>query len=158
MKLHFGVIEQPYQDPNIARTYHAAMKKALGEGYGPVETTGDVAELLEAKYHPMEHFFQIHGQHVADAMADAMAGSLESVLMGAPKTHDPFGTAMSRTEERFKAMLSNKELETLGYPGVPTKAALQGRSKRHKRSKGPPRPSFIDSGLYQASFKAWVGE
>jgi hypothetical protein len=136
VKLHLGVAEIPYEDG---------------------KTTGDVAEYLENKYHPMEIFWQLHGQEVADDMAGGLAGSLESLMMGAPPTHDPFGTAMSRTEERFKSMISSGELERLGYPGLPTEAAKKRRSLRFKaKKKSGPRPSLVDTGLYQASFKSWV--
>jgi len=47
-------------------------------------------------------------------------------------------------------------METLGYPGVPTRAALMGVNSRLKKRRGKRRPSFRDTGLYQASFMAWV--
>jgi hypothetical protein len=62
-------------------------------------------------------------------------------------------------EERFKDFLSLQEMDKLGVPGVPTEAAKKGKSSRFKRRRskgGAPRPSFIDTGLYQSSFKAWV--
>ena len=34
--------------------------------------------------------------------------------------------------------------------------ALDGISRRFKNKKGPPRPSFIDTGTYQAAMRAWV--
>lgn len=135
MKLHLGVADVPYDDG---------------------KTTGDVAGYLENRYHPYEHFWQLHGQEVADDMADGLAGSLESILMGAPSTHDPFATAMSKTEKRFKDMISTGELERLGYPGLPTEAAKKGRSLRKKSKRGERRVSLRDTGLYMASFKSWI--
>ncbi|EJC5177426.1 DUF1353 domain-containing protein [Salmonella enterica] len=43
-----------------------------------------------------------------------------------------------------------------GTEGVPTARALEGISKRFKNRKGEPRPSFIDTGMFQASMRAWV--
>lgn len=150
MKLHLGVLDVPY-----AGEVRAPGSKAASG----TQTTGDVATWLENKYHPMEHFWQIHGQQVADDVAGGLAGALESMLMGAPATLDPFGTAMSKTEERFKDMLSTGELERIGYPGLPTEAAKKRRSLRFKsKKKKTARPSLIDTGLYQASFKSWIDQ
>jgi hypothetical protein len=43
-----------------------------------------------------------------------------------------------------------------GMPGVPTRRALDGISKRLKNKKGDPRASFVDTGTYQAAMRAWV--
>ena len=157
LTLHLGVVELPYTNSTEFDRYHHAMKKALGEGYSRHMTTGDVADLLEARYHPMEHFVQLHGQEVADNMASSMAGALESLMMGAPATIDPLGTATGKIKEGFARMLESGELERMGYPGLPTDAALKRQSLRFKDKKNPRRrPSLIDTGLYQSSFKAWT--
>lgn len=142
MKLHLGVIDLPYP--------------ADAEGL----TTGDVAEILEDKYHPMEVFFELHGQEIADALANGMEGALESLLMGAPPQAIARAAegALSGVQAQFKTFLSSREMEGLGIPGVPTKAALDGVNHRLKKRKGAPRPSFIDTGLYQSSFRAWMSE
>ena len=108
MRLHLGVLDVPYKQ---------------GSNSSP-ETTGDVAEILENRYHPIEIFYEEH----------------------------------ANIETRFRHFLSQKEMDSLGVPGVPTKAALAGVSHRfkHPYAKRAPRPSFIDTGLYEASFRAWV--
>jgi hypothetical protein len=144
--LHLGVVDIPYNLP--------APKRRNKVGAQP--TTGDVAGWLENRYHVMEHFWQIHQADVAGAVERSLAGALETVLMGGPPSHDPFGTAAGAIEEEFRRMVEGKELDRLGYPGIPTRASLEGVSHRFKAKKGPPRPSFVDTGLYVASFKAWV--
>lgn len=134
MILHLGVIDQRYASEDVS--------------------TGDVAEFLEAKYHVMEVFAGTHIDQIADDMADNVAGVLENMMAGAPIVADPFLEAMGKTEDRFKNFLSLEEMA--GWPGVPTQAALDGVSSRFKRQHGPRRPSFIDTGLYQSSFKAWI--
>jgi len=50
-------------------------------------------------------------------------------------------------------------MDQLGYPGIPTGAAEAGVNHRllHPYAKdNPERPSFIDTGQYQADFKSWV--
>lgn len=78
--------------------------------------------------------------------------------MGAPVSLDPFGSATSKIEDRFKQMLSTRELDSLGFPGIPTAAAQRGVNHRfkHPYKKRAARPSFIDTGTFQASAKAWV--
>jgi hypothetical protein len=136
MKLHLGVIDVPYTD-------------------GP-QTTGDVAEILEEKYGVMGFFYELHGNQVADALADSLEGAMENLMAGAPVgSVNPFRSAESNIETMFRLFLDAKEMDGKAS-GVPTGAALMGKSKRLKRTHGEPRPSFVDSGLYQTSFKCWV--
>jgi hypothetical protein len=163
MILHLGVIDVPYVQPNPqpkARKASARprLHKRHRKKYANV-TTGDVAEILEAKYHVMEVFFRQHDQDVvAVQLEKSLKCAVESLMMGAPLTLDPFGTATSEIENRMKQFLSNREMDALGYPGVPTMAAQMGVSHRfaHPYKRRPARPSFIDTGLYQSSMKAWI--
>ena len=152
MTLHLGVVDIPYSEPPSPVKRGRKPKRVAAQ-----ISTGDVAGFLEAEYHVMEVFFEANAEKIVGYLEHSLAGTLEGILMGAPLGQDAFGTATSDIEERFRDFLSNKEMEALGYPGVPTQAALQGISHRFKNKRGPkPRPSFIDTGLYQASFKAWI--
>lgn len=150
MILHLGVTDIPYaQAPRALRA-----KRVSG-----TQTTGDVAQWIENKYGLMQAFYDANADFVSDRVADSVAGAVESMMMGAPFSIDPFGSATSKIEERFKDFLTNREAEALGISGVPTMAALRGVNHRLKRPydrSNPRRPSFIDTALYQASFKAWV--
>lgn len=163
MKLELGVIDLPYADPapkprKAPRRPGRRPRKRRQDGDRGSKSTGDVAEILEAKYHIMEHFVQLHGGDISRALENSLQGALESILLGAPTTIDAFGTGTSQIEDDFKNMLSLKELEGIGYPGIPTEAAKKGVSHRFKRPyvRRARRRSFIDTGLYQSSFKAWV--
>jgi hypothetical protein len=65
--------------------------------------------------------------------------------------------AMSSIARRFKDMLSQRAYDGK-IMGVPTKAAQAGVSHRFKKpyAKRASRPSFIDTGQYQASFVSWM--
>lgn len=157
MILHFGVIDVPY----VGRETAAQMRKRLKRGDHPpagAKTTGDVADILEAKYHVMEIFWELHHVEILKILTQSSEGALESILLGAPIQLDPYGEAGSKIKDMFSVFLTNKEMDKLGYPGVPTQAAKDGVSHRFKnrRNKKGPRPSFIDTGLYEASFKAWI--
>ena len=136
--LHLGVIDFPYGTSGV--------------------TTGDVAGFLERKYGVMYAFWLVHQEEILTDMEDAIAGQLENVLMGVPFTDEPFAGSNGKVEKRFQQFLYTREVENLGLTGVPTKAALDGVNHRLKSGKGPRRPSFIDTGLYENSFVAWVDE
>ncbi len=140
LKLHLGVLVQSYD--NSRRS-----------------TTGDVAEILESKYGVMQAFWDTHGQQTADDLVRNLNDYLGGLLSRNTPSQDIFNGSMSRTQARFKKFLSSKQAERVGIPGTPTKAALKGVNHRlaHPyRKSNPRRPSFIDSGLYQASFRAWI--
>lgn len=144
MKLHMGVVDIPY----VAR----GPKGAAG-----TKTTGDVAQILEDKYAPMETYFDLHAREIARSLESGLAGSLESLLMGAPPSLDPFGTAMSEITKGFHRFIENREMEKLGLPGIPTQAAILGINHRKKNPRtGIRRPSFKDTGAYMNAFTAWI--
>lgn len=134
MKLHLGVIDIPYENENT--------------------TTGDVAGILEGKYRIMQTFFDRYGEDIAQLMSNDLAAGIENLLGGAPPPVDPFAESMSQVHHLFVAFLDNAEMN--GISGVPTARALKGISRRFKKKKGAPRPSFIDTGMFQASMRAWV--
>lgn len=160
--LHLGVIDLPYVEaPPTPKKPMAQAKrgkankpKKAAQSSAGTETTGDVATWLENKYGIMQAFADRHLPEIADSLAGSMAGALESLMMGAPAENNPFGTATSEITQKFKAFLDNREMD--GATGVPTKAAQDGVNRRLKIKKGPPRPSFIDTGEYQASATSWV--
>jgi len=153
LTLHLGVTEIPYaNNPQLSAKQRKKSKAST-------QTTGDVAEILEAEYHIMQIFFNLHDKGIAKDLESSLEGALENLLAGAPLGGNAFAEAESEIEQRFKNFLTNREMETLGYPGVPTQAALEGVNHRLKhpyKKSNPRRPSFIDTGLYESSFKAWV--
>jgi hypothetical protein len=142
LTLHLGVLIQPYR----ARGTKAS---AL--------TTGDVAQLLEARYGVMGAFYRVHQDIVAGALAKSIQGATESLLMG--RRVDPWGPAMQLIQREFRQFISSREVERVGIAGVPTKAAMRGVNHRLKHPyarKNPRRSSFRDTGLYMASFRSWI--
>ena len=148
MKLQLGIIDLPY-----ANAPRAPGSKATSG----TQTTGDVAGWLEDKYHIFLSFWTLHGDDIAKDMEHSLEGALNSMLNGAPANHDVFGSANSKIRARFSEFLMKQEMDGL-FPGVPTAAALRGVSHRMKRpyKRRAPRPSFIDTGLFESSFKAWM--
>jgi hypothetical protein len=97
------------------------------------KSTGDVAEILEAKYHVFEHFWQAHGQEIADSYVAAAARALEDVLSGGTPATSLFTAPQAATKALFTKFIDTQEMDSLGYPGIPTKAALNGVNHRMKR-------------------------
>lgn len=138
MKIVLGVLDQPYA------------------GAKGGQTTGSVAQILEAKYGVMAKFVQDHEQEIADALAESVGNAIHNMMAGNAPQVDPFGAATARVEEMFRDALDNHEMDGR-IPGVPTKAALRGVSHRFVNKKGPKgRSSFVDTGLYEGSFRCWV--
>lgn len=119
-------------------------------------TTFGVGKILEDKYGLFSAFVENNDQFIADAIADDAAASLETFLLSGQLPDEMLPEASGKISQRMKEFLSLQEVEKLGLPGVPTKAALQGRSIRLKQKRGSRRPSFIDSGVLEASLKAWI--
>jgi hypothetical protein len=153
LKIHLGVYDVP--EPEGGSTY-------------------DVAQQLEKKYELFSQFAASHLDDIAKHLEESMAGALETTLMR-QKVRDPFLAGTEQIDQDFRKFLDEEQMAKLGIPGVPTKAALEGKSIRFKKrvtpqrwvkgqgkgvgffvQYGPRRPSFIDSGVLQASFKSWV--
>ena len=106
----------------------------------------------------MEVFYEAHQDEIANDLADAVQIALEDMMSGAPPTDIPFAAGTARIGENFKKFLDTQEVERMGIPGVPTGAAKRGVSHRlkHPYAKRDARPSFIDTGQYEAAMTAWV--
>lgn len=116
------------------------------------KSTGDVAEILEEKFHVMEIFSEKKGGEIAFLLADSLAGSIETVAMGGTVT-DPFAGAMQKIEERFR------EFITLGEHGIHLKkmdAPKTGARFKRQYRKAKASTAFVDSGNYRRNFKSWV--
>lgn len=106
----------------------------------------------------METFWNIHGGEIIEDYSEALVGAFEGLLQGSPVSPNALASGNAEVEARFRRFLSDKEMDALGIPGVPTKASLQGVSHRFKSKKGSPRPSFVDTGLLESSFVSEVEE
>jgi hypothetical protein len=142
LTLHLGVVVQPYR----SRSAKAAAM-----------STGDVAEILEAKYGLYSAFWRVHQQDCAGDLEVSLGGAMESLMMG--RAVDAWGSATQAINQRFRDFINSKEAERVGMLGVPTKAAQLGVNHRLKhpyRKSNPRRPSFRDTGLLVNSFRSWV--
>lgn len=143
LKLHLGVVDAPYSTKGST-------------------TTGDVAEILESRYGIMETFYRTNEDEIVAALEAAMQGKLETLLLGGPvDTAELFSDGdFGPIEQAFRKFLDTEGMRGRAA-GVPTAAAQAGVNHRllHPYAKSnPPRPSFIDTGSYQTSMRAWIEE
>jgi hypothetical protein len=160
--MHLGVTDIPYSwgqrkagGISAAKALQAAKR---GGGTGTGVTTGDVAGYLEARYGVMVAYLQMKERDINATIENSVLGALESSAMGKRVgVGQALDSATQVMQEQFKDMLSLRELDGK-IRGVPTLAAMRGVSHRFKRPyvRRPERPSFIDTGLYQASFRVWT--
>lgn len=162
--LHLGMIDVPYA--NEAQPEKVA-KPRKGKANKPVkvkmasgtQTTGDVAEILEAKYGVMDTFAFARLPDIAKELENSLAGALETLMMGGAPSANPFASAETAITTMFKNFLATGAIEHMGIAGVPTQAAKDGVNHRlaHPYAKSNPRrESFIDTGGYSAHFTAWI--
>lgn len=114
--LNVGVVDLPHGDDGL--------------------TTGDLAEILEAKYDLFRGFVEDNLDKIADQMADALDGALNNMLNGAAVPENPYAEAMEWVGARFREFINSGEVERLGLIGVPTEAALKGVNHRLKIKRG----------------------
>lgn len=152
MILHLGVIDIPYATE------------------GTSTSTGDVAEILEKQYSVMGHFADLHHDEIQELVEISFAEAIENVLAGMPpQLAKPMNQAASDIKNLFTTYINDEEIAGTGQGGVPTQAALDGVRTSLKKKKeikniktyrsrvrGTRRPSFIDTGMYRNSFKAWA--
>lgn len=141
MKLVLGVLDMAYVED------------------GHSTTTGDVAGFLEDRYHVMRSFVELHEGEIGTALADGIAGNIESLAMGVPLSRITMQGATAKIEEEFKDFLDRDEMGQLLPATWQSKAAAAGVSHRKKdpdAEDNAARPSFVDTGLYRASFRAWL--
>lgn len=130
-------------------------------------TTGDVAQILEARYGIMGMFYLLRGDDIQHAIEELFKDRLEALQLGQPPGQFP--AHLDDVEQSFRNFLDTRQMDGRA-PGVPTQASLNGvnhrlkhpyrryiyRRGRRTNRRAPSRPSFIDTGLYQASFRAWI--
>lgn len=144
-------------------------------------TTYEVAKKLEEKYHVMQTFYNSRKEKIAQFLADDMANSLQDMMQGTAiaaskgrafsnkfhKIKEKYSTssltygADQRIEAEFRDFIFANEMQKMSLtPDVPiSAAAFKGVNHRFKKpyaKKNKPRPNFVDTGLYVASFRVWT--
>jgi hypothetical protein len=156
LKLHLGFDSVPYSYPP-----KSTRKGRISPGYGAGKTTAQVAKELEQTYGIVEAFYNMEEDYLVRKIEDVMGEELEEVITMSRTTRKKAisDETTDLIEARFRRDLAARKYDGI-IPNVPTTSSLRGVShlRRHPYAKRGPRPSFIDTGLYRASFRAWVEE
>ncbi len=118
-------------------------------------TTGEVAEILEAKYDVMGVFIDAHMDKIKDDVTGTYALFLKRYL----KTGETWGGMkefpLEKIDAAFRDYLDRDEWQKI--TGRTIRAAKLGLSSRKKDgSYQVGRPAFIDTGLYKRSFRTFL--
>ena len=162
--LHMGFINTPYTRETILRPITSARKessRSRRRGFSRTMTAEMVANILEGKYGIVETFSTIHEDEIKNIMHEGFKEVAERVMAEreghtTAKIKNLMKPSTKQVEELFKSFLDHEEMNGMAE-GVPTRAAMRGiRHGRGRKTKRGARPSFIDTGIYRASFRAWV--
>jgi hypothetical protein len=116
-------------------------------------TAEKVSGYLEAKYNVVETFTHIHEPDILGLMDGAIRNAAIEALSKRTKFSSErmvqyMKPKTSQIEKMFRSYLDNDET------GASVEVASRG--KRTGRKSKSPRQPFIDTGIYRASFRAWV--
>jgi hypothetical protein len=153
--LHMGFLNVPYtrdtkRDSTAAIKKYEAMRRRTFSG---ARTTGTVANILERKYNIVEVFAQIHGGEIQDILVDNVGDLIIDSLSQRKKFASErmvkyMKPKTDQIQKMFKLFLDREET------GADIDVANKGR--RTGRKSKTPRPPFINTGLYRASFRCWA--
>ena len=140
LKLILGFEDRPYTLQYIT----PGRRKYRTGKYGKKTSSAQVAEDLEGRYGILESFVEEEST-IQTLLEDVLAERIDQVLAGKDYDKKDIEKRLPEIEKAFKTMLEEEMLHTRG--SVPTAAAMaEGRK------------SFIRTGLYRSSFRAWVEE
>lgn len=159
MKLHLGVIDvpEPYES----------------------KSTGEVGKELEDRYKLFSSFYEFKQDEIVQKISEDAAIGISRLLNGEDVTvGNVFGPSSTFVTKAMQHFITSKEAETYARPTppytVPTLAAEAGLSYRFNKGvsarrylKGASgagrevqgksaRPSFLYSGVFEASLKGWI--
>jgi len=163
-----GFVNTPYTKETLAKPMTAAKEESSRKRKRHFSKTKDaekVSNILEDKYGILEFFNEKYSGLIETMISSRFEDLAEEVLarpQGRQYTIAKMSNIMKPVskdiEKMFREFLDKEEMNASGNAGIPTGAALLGI--RHgigsKTLKGVPRPSFIDTGIYRASFRCSV--
>jgi hypothetical protein len=160
--INFGFVNTPYFSDTVRRPMSAAReeeRRNRKRGFRKTKTAEKVSDYLENRYQITDVFWQLHEDDINLLIEEIVSERLQKVLDGELRISDTSFARMAKPafpkiEKMFRNFLDMREMDGI-VPGVPTRASVLGLSPwfLHKR---PGRPSFVDTGIYRASFRCWA--
>jgi hypothetical protein len=160
-----GFVNTPYTKETMARPAASAKseeQRNRKRSFSRTMTAQKVAEILENKYDIVETFSAIYDEEISNIMKDGVSQVANNLLSGGKGTttasmKNLMKPYTNEVQNLFRQFLDHEEMNGL-IEGVPTAAAMGGKLRgRGKVSRGgKQRPSFVNTGIYRASFRAWA--
>jgi hypothetical protein len=162
IKLHMGFIGTPYTyETKGAPIRSAKIEEARKRkrGFSRTMTADKLAGILERKYEIVQVFNEIYENEITEMIHNGFREVAEHMIsnrktgtttIGMKRLMKPY---TDKIQEMFRTFIDNEEMNGL-VEGVPTAVSVTGRGGWKWRRK--PGPSFVASGIYRASFRAWV--
>ena len=119
-------------------------------------------------------FYNTYEDFIAKELAEDAGRALINMVNGNPPS-EPFANSTAEIDNKFHYFITSSEVEQVagkfGEQGIPTQAALDGltlrtaqgktiskvrKGQKFKKVQGARRPSFIYSGVFEASLKTWI--
>ena len=166
--INMGFVNTPYTKETIAKPMTAAKQesaRARKRHFSKTKDAEKVSNILEDKYGILDYFNEKYSEYIETLISNRFDDIAEEVL-SRPEGRQYTTAKMSNimkpvgkdVEKLFREFLDKEEMNASGQAGIPTGAAMMGI--RHgigsKTLKGVSRPSFIDTGIYRASFRCSV--
>jgi hypothetical protein len=114
-----------------------------------------VADILEAKYHLVEIFFEENEDRIMQVLAGAQDKAISDIAAGKTRKVVLRRPDAIKIERMFRSAINRQEFDGIA-PGTPTAVSQSGRSRAFRSRKGSSRASFVDSGTYRDSFRVWM--
>jgi hypothetical protein len=165
MNLQFGFESHAYsQIGSFASPLPQSVKRRLAKrpspaqiGYGQGKSSSQVAIELETRYRIVETFYNLEEDNlIIPLLADDYRDLLDAQMSGLQTVATVTTRTTDKIEQRFRRNLTGRRYDGV-IRGVPTRTSQRGIS--HLRLKPSAargsRPSFVNTGLYMRSFKAW---
>jgi hypothetical protein len=117
--------------------------------------TYDLGKHLEEKYGLFSKFYEMDKEKIAKYIEEGIEGALSTYQLTGQMPADPLPSVGTQIVKDFQDMIDQKKFDNV-LPNVPTKASKIGIRRRFKNRLDPNRPSFQDTGIFEASLEAWI--
>jgi hypothetical protein len=155
--LHMGFINTPYTVEAKSAPVRVSKREEARKrrrGFSRTMTAERVSKILEEKYNIVETFSEVYEQEIHSLLHDGFREVAEHMINNRKgetraKMKNLMKPFTNQVQNMFKSFIDNEEMNGM-VPGVPTAVSIKGRKGRK------PGPSFVRTGVYKASFRAWI--
>ena len=150
-----GFVNTPYSKKAMAApvAFAKAQESKRHRSFSSTMSAPQVARYLENKYNVVETFTAVHDDDIREILTETFRDAIiktfsERKKFASDRMVQYMKPKTNQIEKLFRSFLDNEET------GASVAAATKG-NRTGRKSKSP-RPPFIDTGIYRASFRVWA--